>query len=479
MDPLGDHANPGDMIDDRYELDEVIGRGGMGTVWRAWDRVLNADVALKLIDQDNSQRSPRLLREARACAILQHPAIVRILAYGTTETHAYIAMELLEGGTLDALLQEGPIASDEVVRLVLPIIEALAVVHDAGVVHRDVKPDNILLNRQPDGSLQPKLVDFGIAKTANAGLPARLTMTGAVLGTPYFMSPEQAGGRADIDHATDIWGICAVLYESITGVGAFDGENYNAVISAVLLEDPQPMSRFCDIDEQLERIIMRGLAKDRAARWASAADLALALANWLRERGHQCDVTGRMLRGAPQWDAPNAKPSLKAAGAATAHARGDTEHATEIVALDASSLRLMPEPRDSEPSLPALTTTLHDGTAMTWLARSRPVLRLGLLSAACVLLLGSYHAGSHGASAPARTALGWTHAIAIQVATPLPRHVTDPVVDQAEPEAKARAQATVAATASSAPKAAPRSSPHPRRTRAPVYNPPMPQKPSF
>jgi serine/threonine-protein kinase len=468
MDPLGDHANPGDMIDDRYELDEVIGRGGMGTVWRAWDRLLNADVALKLIDQDNSQRSPRLLREARACAVLQHPAIVRILAYGTTETHAYIAMELLEGGTLEAFLQEGPIASDEVIRLVLPIIEALAVVHDAGVVHRDVKPDNILLNRQPDGSLQPKLVDFGIAKTANAGLPARLTMTGAVLGTPTFMSPEQAGGRADIDHTTDIWGICAVLYESITGVGAFDGENYNAVISAVLLEDPQPMSRFCDVDEQLEQIILCGLAKDRAARWASAGDLALALANWLRERGHCCDVTGRMLRGAPQRDTPNAKPSLKAAGAA-------------IVALDAPLLRLMPEPRDSEPSLPALTHTLHDGFAMTWRARSRPAMRLGLLSAACVLLLGSYHAGSHGASAPARTALGWTHAIAIQVATPLPRDVAAHDVDQGKPEAHASAQATVAAPASSAPKAAPRNSPpwHPRRPHARFYNPPMPQKPSF
>jgi serine/threonine-protein kinase len=479
MDTLDDHANPGDMIDDRYELDEVIGRGGMGTVWRAWDRVLNADVALKLIAQDNSERSPRLLREARACAILQHPAIVRILAYGTTDAHAYIAMELLEGGTLDDVLQDGPIASDEAVRLVMPIIEALAVVHAAGVVHRDVKPDNILLSRQSDGSLQPKLVDFGIAKSANAGLPARLTMTGAVLGTPYFMSPEQAGGRADIDHTTDIWATCAVLYESITGVGAFDGENYNSVIRAVLLEDPQPMSCFCEIDEQLEQMIMRGLAKDRAARWASAGDLALELANWLRERGHRCDVTGRMLRGAPQWDAPSAKPTLVSAATARTE-RGDTEHATEVVALG-GPLRPVRPPRDTEPPLPALASTVHDGFAMAWRARSRPVMRLGLLSAVLVLLLGSYRAGSHGAFAPAQAAQGWTHAIAIHLATPMPRDVADAGVAQAEPEANPRAQAAVAPTPSSAAKAAPRSLRpwHPRGAHAQLDNPPMPQKPSF
>ncbi len=449
------------MIDGRYELEAVIGRGGMGTVWRAWDRILNADVALKLSTHaDGSPWSQRLLREARACAVLHHPAVVRILAYGVSGTHAYIAMELLEGDSLDQILDAGPIAAEQAVQLTLPIVEALAVAHHAGVVHRDIKPSNIVISEQPDGTLQPKLLDFGIAKSQNAGLPLKLTVTGAVLGTPHFMSPEQARGRGDVDHSTDVWGICAVLYEAITGACAFDGENYNAVISAVLLQEPAPMSVICDVDPELETIVMRGLEKDRARRWSSADDLALALSAWLRARGHCCDISGRILRGTQRWGPPT----------------------TPDPPIELPPDPEPPRPRASDASLPAIATSGARGTLRPVVPASpleSKVWAVGVLAAAILMVLGSYHAGSANTSS-ARVAYTWTTALAVHAAS---ISSVAPLLVDVEPPPEIEAPPEETAVTAIAP---PVTTPPPARV-APVLtapprdfsHPPLPLQPSF
>jgi serine/threonine-protein kinase len=272
----------GDTIDDKYELIELIGSGGMGTVWRARDCVLDIDVALKLVrSRETPAALDRLLREARAAASITHPSIVRILSFGLRGEDAYITMELLEGTTLeDLLIRLQVLAPREAVELLLPIARALEAAHERGVIHRDVKPGNILLAEAENGDLCPKLLDFGIAR-ADEQLPSRLTVTGQVMGTPHYMSPEQAAGRDDVDHRADIWGVCAVLYEAISGAPPFDADNYNALISAVLLHPVPPLSKVANVDEQLSAVVQRGLEKKRERRYASAGELADAMEEWL------------------------------------------------------------------------------------------------------------------------------------------------------------------------------------------------------
>ena len=273
----------GDLVDEKYELLELLGQGGMSHVWRARDYVLNIDVALKIIQPRDAFPGAleRLLCEARAAVSVSHPSIVRVLSFGLKGDDAYIAMELLEGETLeDVLLRDQVLAPVDAVSLLLPIARALQAAHRHGVIHRDVKPANILLARTDTGDIVPKLLDFGIAR-AQLPLPRRLTATGQVMGTPHYMSPEQASGRNDIDHRVDIWGLCAVLYETIAGIPPFDGENYNALIWAVLIRPLTPLWEVSNADPGLCHIVHRGLEKNPVARYASAGELAEAMEGWL------------------------------------------------------------------------------------------------------------------------------------------------------------------------------------------------------
>jgi serine/threonine-protein kinase len=272
----------GDRIDDKYELRELLGVGGMGEVWRARDQVLDVDVALKIVHPHEAFPGAleRLLSEARAAASVPHPSIVRIQSFGTSGGEAYIAMELLDGESLeDRLVREEALSPHDALRLLLPIARALEAVHTRGVVHRDVKPGNIFLVGGEDGPIS-KLLDFGIAR-AERRLPLRLTVTGQVMGTPFYMAPEQASGKPDIDGRADIWALCAVIYEVIAGSPPFDGDNYNAVISAVLTEPLVPLSKAARVDARLCALVQRGLERDRRERYASAAALAEAMEEWL------------------------------------------------------------------------------------------------------------------------------------------------------------------------------------------------------
>src|SRR5690606_28985205 len=236
----------GDVIADRYRLVKKLGEGGMGVVWVAHSLVLGVDIALKLISASAAGRSvaSRMAREAHAAARLGHPALVRVFDFGwTTRGDPFLVMELAQGETLSRVLhRERRIGAVRAVQLLLPICDGIRCAHEKGIVHRDIKPENVFLAADPFGRLQPKLLDFGIAKMDQR--EERLTQMGTVLGSPEFMSPEQARGDQDIDLRTDIWSTGVMLYEMITGVLPFKHQNYNALMQAILHQEPKPTTDY-------------------------------------------------------------------------------------------------------------------------------------------------------------------------------------------------------------------------------------------
>jgi serine/threonine-protein kinase len=235
--------------------------------------------------------------EARAAAKLVHPNIVRIFDIGESETgEPFIVMELLDGESMRDILTRGSLSPVNAAQLLLPVAEALALAHSRGVVHRDIKPDNVFIADVGD-TLQPKLLDFGIAKvtsTASVG-GASITNTGTVLGSPEYMSPEQALGRADIDQRSDIWSFCIVLYEALAGRTPFSDTSTQAILRAVVQDEPIPLQLVANVDAKLSELVARGLSKDRDLRPQSMFELGQALAAWLFEQGALEDATGAAL----------------------------------------------------------------------------------------------------------------------------------------------------------------------------------------
>jgi serine/threonine-protein kinase len=300
----------GDLISQKYELIRMLGEGGMGAVWVARNVALDAHVGLKLIRAEVSRNVPgvqgRLLQEARAVASLDHPAIIRVFDFGTTERgDPFIAMELLHGESLaDLLHRRGKVGAVRAVQTLLPIFDGLASAHATGIVHRDLKPDNIFVAREAGGRLQPKVLDFGIAKLESNVSP-QLTREGTVLGSPAYMSPEQARGTADVDARSDIWSLCIVLYQLMTGVLPFVAENDNALLWSIVEKPPVPITDLGVTEPELWAIVARGLEKTREARWQGMFELGKALAEWLLSRGVQEDICHASLRG--RWLEPKRK----------------------------------------------------------------------------------------------------------------------------------------------------------------------------
>lgn len=267
----------GHLLSGRYRIDEAIASGGMGTVWRATDELLGRVVAIKVLHAGGTVAGStsagddfreRFREEARSSAALSHPNIATVFDFGDDDDHPYLVMELVEGQSLaDVVAQRGALPADEVASILGQAALALQVAHAAGVVHRDVKPANIMLTT---GGLV-KLTDFGIARVA-AG--AGLTRTGEVLGTPHYLSPEQAEGRAATT-ASDVYALGVVGHELLTGTRPFEGES---MVATALAHVTQPAPDLPDaVPEPLRGAVMATLAKDPAQRPASAGDLAALL----------------------------------------------------------------------------------------------------------------------------------------------------------------------------------------------------------
>ena len=261
-----------------YELDCEIGRGGMGIVYRAKDRRLKRVVAIKVLPPELAFRGEiktRVLREAETAAQLNHPNIVDIYSVDESQGLVYFVMAYIPGDNLAKRLHErGAMVVDDVRRIVRDVGDALAYAHERGVVHRDIKPDNILLD---EGSGRPMVTDFGIARAVSDG-DNRLTATGIAIGTPTYMSPEQAAGDREIDGRSDLYALGVVAYQMLVGRPPFEATSTPAMLVKHLSERPAPIEqRRSDVPRDLARVVMTLLEKDPAARFSSAAMMVKVL----------------------------------------------------------------------------------------------------------------------------------------------------------------------------------------------------------
>ena len=264
---------------DRFEIRELIGSGGLGDVYRAWDHHLERAVAIKRVRAQaaQAQTDRKLLeqtwREAMTTACLQHPNIVTIFDYGIDQQGAYVVMELIEGETLEEVLARGPLQFEDFLRFARQTLEAIVGAHALGLIHRDLKPGNFMIARASEASLfQVKILDFGLAKYLDGPQPQSIDHFNSLMGSIHYMAPEQFQ-RLPIDHRADLYSLGCIFYEAVTGHPAFDGENVSELIDAHLKKVPYSMKQLRhDISPRLERWISRLLEKDPARRTANAAE---------------------------------------------------------------------------------------------------------------------------------------------------------------------------------------------------------------
>ena len=288
----------GELISGRYELEELVGSGGMSNVFRAHDRLLERTVALKILHEQFTRDEDyveRFRREARAVAQLAHPNIVTVIDRGEQDGRQYIVFEYVDGQNLKELTAGGPLDPREAIGLALQVARALSFAHERGLVHRDVKPQNVLLN--DDG--QAKVTDFGIARSLDVH---GVTQTGTVLGTSDYIAPEQARGQK-VDPKTDIYSLGAVLYELLTGDVPFKGDNFVAVAMRHVNEPPPSvLDRRPDCPLRLDLAIQRAMAKDPEERFGSMDEFCAELEACLAE------LDGRGDEGATMIVPPQPKP---------------------------------------------------------------------------------------------------------------------------------------------------------------------------
>ena len=263
---------------DRYSFDREIGRGGMATVYRAQDVKHHRPVAIKVLHPYLAMNlgSERFLREIQIAAQLQHPHIVPLYDSGQAGDLLYYVMPYVEGESLRQRLEREPrLTLEDVLHLARSIAAALDYAHRHGVVHRDIKPENVMLHEG-----EAMVTDFGIAKAVSAAASDNLTQTGTAVGTPAYMSPEQAGGAVELDGRSDVYSLGCVVYEMLTGRTPFTGPTAQAIIAQLFTEPPPPLRSVQPADgtpEWAEQAILKALAKDPAARFATAAQFSLAL----------------------------------------------------------------------------------------------------------------------------------------------------------------------------------------------------------
>jgi serine/threonine protein kinase len=265
----------------RYRILAELSAGGMGEVYRAQHEVLGKEVAIKVLRPEltgDPQQVTRFLNEAKAASAIQHPGIIRIDDFGISDDgRHFIVMEILEGETLGARIKKrGKLDNEEATKLATGIAGALQAAHAKGIYHRDLKPENVFIVRDPDRGERPKILDFGIAKLTDV---TGQTQTGALIGTPLYMAPEQARSAAHVDHRADLYALGCILYEMVVGEPPFLAAGAGELIALHMFEAPTPpRERVPAIKPELQSVILRLLEKEPADRFQSAADVMSALA---------------------------------------------------------------------------------------------------------------------------------------------------------------------------------------------------------
>lgn len=263
------------MIAGKYRLGVLLGSGGMAEVWSATNTFTDRQVAIKFLRKTELEKTPeaaaRFLKEAKVSARINHPNVIDILDVGQTEDgQLFLVMELLRGLSLDAVLkrqEEAPLSLHGLVCMLADVASALAAAHRSGVVHRDLKPSNIFLHETQPGIVVPKVLDFGVGKFLDDEPDQGLTIAGTVLGSPLYMSPEQARGESDLDGRTDIFAFGAILFEGACGYRAYDAKNFNALIVKIATTAPKDIDLAAPyLPESFRRVVRGCLERDRAKR---------------------------------------------------------------------------------------------------------------------------------------------------------------------------------------------------------------------
>ncbi len=288
----------GMTLSERYLVTRKVGQGGMGAVYEATHTLIGKRVAVKVLLEKYAQREAiiaRLKQEAQLASSVGNEHIIDITDFGTTEDgRTFVVMEFLEGESMaECLARETRLPEQRILRIVQQTLSALGAAHDKGIVHRDIKPENLFLLRRKETDFV-KVVDFGISKSLRATgedeEQVRLTQTGMVLGTPLYMSPEQARGDDELDHRVDLYALGIIMYESATGRVPFSGNNYLSVISQVLNEDPKPMRELRpELSEEFESIVSKAMAKDRVDRYADAAAMLADISALIEDPTHSTE----------------------------------------------------------------------------------------------------------------------------------------------------------------------------------------------
>jgi eukaryotic-like serine/threonine-protein kinase len=273
---------PNRVLAGRYKLEVRLGAGGMGTIWRAEHLVLQAPVAVKLIDREavpDEDTVARFLREAKAAAALRSPHVVQIIDYGVDGHIPFMVMELLEGENLaQRLKRHRRLSRQDTARILTHVGRAMVRAHDAGIVHRDLKPDNVFLVRNEDEE-HAKVLDFGVAKVEQGGLGAEgtRTRTGSILGTPYYMSPEQAQGNKTVDFRSDLWSLGVIAFECLTGKRPFYSDGLGDLVLTICIRDLPVPSDVAPVPLGFDRWFARACARDPEARFQNAREMTEAL----------------------------------------------------------------------------------------------------------------------------------------------------------------------------------------------------------
>jgi serine/threonine-protein kinase len=283
---------PGAVVDGKYRVLRRIGEGGMGTVYEGENFRIERRVAIKVLHEhvaSSPEFAKRFEREARASARIGSPHVCDVLDLGDLpDGKRFIVMEFLDGESLEDRLERGCLTAAQLAPIAFEILEGLGTMHQAGVIHRDLKPANIFLARGPRKNEVVKILDFGVAKILpRADEPGEMTSTGIMMGTPLYMSPEQARGARDVDGRTDLYAASVIFYRALTGEMPHSAANLHELLFKIVLEEPQAIRDLVpDVDEVFAAIVTKGLGREPDQRYSSAREYQLEIAKWGAAQGH-------------------------------------------------------------------------------------------------------------------------------------------------------------------------------------------------